>query len=155
MSVPIFVMESREGLEATRMNEALPVVMRLMAHLKLAVRYPTSATFAQATTVEVIVSKTAEAICASDRQTRDALSMLEQAGLIKLKRTEGVQRKRIYLLPTVGAGEGALERMGIDGTAGIRTQPTESEASARRAEAVEVSAAIRREHANQLQEEAA
>lgn len=154
MSVPMFIMENREGLKAIQTSEALPVVMRLMAYLKLAVRYPSSSEEARATTIEVIVSNAAKAICASERQTRDALSLLEQEGVIKLQRTEGIQRKRIYRLPTVGAGNGGLERAGIDGTAGIRTQPTESEASARRAAAVVESAAMRREHANHSKKEA-
>lgn len=154
MSVPMFIMESREGLEATKRNEALPVVMRLWAYLKLAVRYPMSAADAQATMTEVIVSKAAKAICASDRQTREALAALEDSKHIVLMRTEGIQRKRIYRLPTVGAGNGGLERMGIDGTAGIRTQPTENEISSHIAAAVEVSTSIRREHANQSKREA-
>lgn len=157
MSVPEFVAEHVKRLKAIEKCKALPVVMRVDAHLKLKMELQGAAS-ARKQTVEVITSQVAKALGVSEKPVREALGTLVAQGLLELvEQMEGIERKRIYQIPLLGAGAGGIARMREEGGNSMplrkRKEPTAAEVDARIKEAVKVDEEIRRAHANQPQEE--
>lgn len=151
MSAPEFVAEHVKRLKMIEKCIALPVVMRVDAHLKLKMELQGTAS-ARKQTVEVITSQVAEALSVSEKPVRKALGTLEAQGLLELvEQMEDIERKRIYRIPLLGAGAGGIARMREEGGNSMplrkRKKPTAAEVDARIKSAVVESAAIRREHA--------
>lgn len=158
MRVPEFVAEHIKRLKVIEKCKALPVVMRVDAHLKLKMELQGAAS-ARKQTAEVITSQVAKALGVSEKPVREALGTLVAQGLLELvEQMEGIERKRIYQIPLLGAGAGGIARMREEGGNSMplrkRKKPTAAEVDARTKEAVKVDEEIRRAHANQPQEEA-
>lgn len=151
MSAPEFVAEHVKRLRVIEKCKALPVVMRVDAHLKLKIELQGTGS-ARKQTVEVITAQVAKALGVSEKPVREALGTLVAQGLLELvEQMAGIERKRIYQLPLLGAGAGGIARMREEGGSAMpsrkRKEPTAAEVDARIKSAVLESAAIRREHA--------
>jgi hypothetical protein len=156
-----FVAEHIKRLKEIEGCKALPVVMRVDAHLKLKVELQ-GAGRASGAVVEVIVSEVAKSLGVTEKPVRDALRLLADQRLLEPVAQEewkGIDRKRTYRIPMFGAGVGGIARMREEGgnpqPKPRRKRPTQDEIKLRIKEAVETDEQIRREHANQPQEEAA
>lgn len=147
-----FVAEHIKRLKAIEACEALPVVMRVDAHLKLKLELQGAGRTTGAT-VEVIVSKVAESLGVTEKPIRESLAVLAAQHLLEPVAPEewkGIERKRTYRIPLLGAGTGGIARMREEGgnpqPRAKRKKPTQSEITERIRTAVELDEQIRRAH---------
>lgn len=155
-----FVAEHVKRLQEVEKCEALPVVMRVDAHLKLKLELQ-GARRTKGATVEVIVSEVAKSLGVTEKPIRDSLALLAAQHLLEPVAPEewgGIERKRTYRVPLVGAGTGGIARMREEGgnpkPRAKSKKPTQAEIDVRIRTAIKTDEQIRRAHTNKPHEEA-